>query len=149
MRTIDKIIIHATASREGVEQTVEQIRIMHIKERKFTDIGYHYVIYLDGQIVEGRPIECIGAHCTGQNSTSVGIAYVGGTDSKGKAKDTRTEAQKESLKWIVSEMIESFNIKEIKGHRDYSPDLDNDGTIERNEWIKMCPCFEVSEEFKL
>jgi N-acetylmuramoyl-L-alanine amidase len=33
----------------------------------------------------------------------------------------------------------------VKGHRDWSPDLDGDGVIEKHEWLKDCPCFEVSE----
>ena len=40
------------------------------------------------------------------------------------------------------------NITSIKGHRDYSPDLNGDGIIQRNEWIKECPCFEVSDKLK-
>lgn len=147
MRVINKIIIHATASREGANETVEQIRQMHIKERGFSDIGYHYVIYLDGTIHIGRPIDKMGAHCTGQNANSVGIAYVGGTDKSGKAKDTRTPEQKESLIALVNSLKKEYHIGEIKGHRDYSPDLNHDGKIERQEWIKMCPCFEVQDEF--
>jgi N-acetyl-anhydromuramyl-L-alanine amidase AmpD len=147
MRKIDTIIIHATASRDGIHQTVDQIRQMHIKERGFSDIGYHYIIYLDGTINQGRNIESIGAHCTGHNKTSIGIAYVGGTDKDGKPKDTRTPEQKEALKIIVNNLVKEYGIKIVKGHRDFSPDLDGDGNIERFEWIKSCPCFEVSEEF--
>ncbi len=29
----------------------------------------------------------------------------------------------------------------ILGHRDLSPDLDKDGVVEPNEWMKQCPCF--------
>jgi len=148
MRPINTIIIHATASREGINQTVDQIRQMHIKDRGFTDIGYHYVIYLDGTINIGRPVEKIGAHCTGHNSNSIGIAYVGGTDKNGVAKDTRTAEQKEALISLVNALKKAFKITEIKGHRDYSPDLDKDGKIERFEWIKMCPCFDCEEFFK-
>jgi len=147
MRTINRIIIHATASREGKEQTVEQIREMHIKERHFKDIGYHFVIYLDGSINEGRPIEKMGAHCKGFNKDSIGIAYVGGTDINGKPKDTRTDAQKESLIQLVTKWKKEYPAAEVKGHRDYSPDINKNGKIERWEWIKVCPCFEVLNEF--
>jgi len=147
MRTINKIIIHATASREGQEQTVEQIREIHIKERHFKDIGYHYVIYLDGSIHEGRPIEKIGAHCKGHNVDSIGISYVGGTDSNGKPKDTRNYEQIISLDSLIRHLKKKFLTAEIRGHRDYSPDINKDGKIERWEWIKACPCFEVSNEY--
>ncbi len=29
----------------------------------------------------------------------------------------------------------------ILGHRDLTPDLDNNGKIEPREWVKFCPCF--------
>ncbi|MBO5749348.1 MAG: N-acetylmuramoyl-L-alanine amidase, partial [Bacteroidaceae bacterium] len=75
MRRIDKIIVHCTATPEGREVSVKEIDRWH-RERGFKCIGYHYVIGLDGKVSEGRPIEEIGAHCTGQNSHSVGVCYV-------------------------------------------------------------------------
>ena len=36
----------------------------------------------------------------------------------------------------------------VCGHRDLSPDLNGNGEIEPEEWIKQCPCFEVAKEFK-
>lgn len=32
------------------------------------------------------------------------------------------------------------------GHRDLSPDLNGNGVIEPEEWVKVCPCFEVGKE---
>jgi len=47
-------------------------------------------------------------------------------------------------------MLQSFSNAgiSIKGHRDYSPDLNGNGVIERNEWLKICPGFDVSEWIK-
>jgi hypothetical protein len=42
-----------------------------------------------------------------------------------------------------------ITIKAIKGHRDFSKDLNGNGKIDKNEWIKACPCFEVSDEFSV
>ena len=55
MRRIDKIILHCSATPEGRNVTVEDIRAWHI-ERGFRTIGYHYVIYLDGSVHAGRPV---------------------------------------------------------------------------------------------
>ena len=95
-RKIDKIIIHCSASREGQNVTVEQIDKMH-RQRGFACIGYHYVIYLDGSIHEGRDISKVGAHTTGYNTGSIGICYIGGLDKKGKIKDTRNYHQDNAL----------------------------------------------------
>ena len=83
MRDIDKIIVHCSATREGQHIDVDTIRQWHTSEpRNWSDIGYHYVIYLDGSIVPGRPEERQGAHCKGNNKTSIGVCYVGGVDDQ-------------------------------------------------------------------
>ena len=92
-RTITDIILHCTATPEGKAVTVESIKAGHLA-RGFKDIGYHYIIDLDGTIHKGRDESIIGAHCTGFNAHSIGISYIGGVDKNGNPKDTRTEAQK-------------------------------------------------------
>lgn len=144
-RKISRIIIHCSASKEGTDVTVEQIDKMH-RQRGFAGIGYHYVIYRDGSIHEGRNISKVGAHTTGYNTGSIGICYIGGLDRNGKAKDTRTYHQQNALYQLVKILLEMYpTIKEVKGHRDYSPDTNGDGVISKYEWIKGCPCFDVQE----
>ncbi len=87
-RRIDKIILHCTATPEGKDYTVDQIREWHLA-RDFTDVGYHYVIYRDGSIHKGRPIEKVGAHTTGQNAHSIGICLIGGCAADGKTPKRR------------------------------------------------------------
>lgn len=77
MRKISKIIIHCSATPEGRDYTVADINRWH-RARGFRKIGYHFVIYRDGSIHVGRTKNEIGAHCTGQNSISIGICYIGG-----------------------------------------------------------------------
>ena len=84
MRTINKIIIHCTATPEGRDVTVTEIDRWH-RQRGFSGIGYHYVIYRDGSVHKGRNEDSIGAHCTGQNANSIGVCYVGGMDINNKA----------------------------------------------------------------
>lgn len=143
-RRIDKIIIHCSASKEGQDVTVEQIDKMH-RQRGFAGIGYHFVVYRNGQVHDGREISKVGAHTTGYNTGSIGICYIGGLGKDGKIKDTRTLEQRNSLYQLVKKLMEMYPIKEVKGHRDYSPDTNGDGVISKYEWIKGCPCFEVSE----
>ena len=45
MRSISEIIVHCTATPDGRDVRVPQIRQWHLK-RGFKDIGYHYVVYL-------------------------------------------------------------------------------------------------------
>ena len=101
MRKIDDIIIHCTATAEGRDVSVADIRRWH-KARGFVDVGYHYVVYLDGSVHEGRPLAQVGAHCRGHNAHSVGVCYVGGLAADGRTpKDTRTARQRVALKALV------------------------------------------------
>ena len=147
MKTIDSIIIHCTATREGQDIRASDIDKWH-KERGWKMIGYHYIIDLDGTIEPGRPLTMTGAHCKGWNDHSIGICYVGGLDKNGKPKDTRTNAQKMAMFNLVYHLLDKYpEISQILGHRDTSPDLNGDGEISPNEWIKACPCFDVKSEF--
>ena len=54
MRQINKIIVHCSATKEGRDFDVEDVRNWHVKVNKWNDIGYHYIIKLDGTIQKGR-----------------------------------------------------------------------------------------------
>lgn len=147
-RPIDLIVIHCSASKETVDYTFEQCKRDHLS-RGFNTCGYHRFISKDGTIHKGREFFVVGAHVAGHNSHSIGICYEGGLDSKGNPKDTRTEAQMESIIKCITEAINysEGNVKRICGHRDLSPDLNGNGVVEPNEWVKSCPCFEVGPEY--
>ena len=134
-RRIDKIILHCSATPEGKDYTVEQIRQWHLA-RGFSDIGYHLVIYRDGSIHKGRPIEQVGAHTTGQNAHSIGICLIGGCAADGKTpKDTRTEAQRAALIKLVGELKASYPSASVHGHNEFA--------------AKACPSFNVQKEPEL
>lgn len=132
MRNITRIIIHCTATPAGRNVTVADIDRWH-RDRGFTQIGYHYVIYTDGSVHEGRPIGIAGAHCRGYNATSIGIVYVGGLTPDGLTPaDTRTEAQKTVLRTLVARLRERYPSATVHGHREFA--------------AKACPCFDVRNE---
>ena len=83
---------------------------------------------------------------SGHNKHSVGICYEGGLDAMGNPKDTRTPEQRSALRLLVHQLLKQFRNARVCGHRDLSPDLDGDGTVQPREWVKQCPCFEVSKE---
>lgn len=133
MRAIDKIIWHCAATREGQEVSVEEIRRWH-RDRGWSDIGYHYVIELDGTVRTGRPLAVTGAHVRGQNTGSIGICYVGGLDKKGKPKDTRTTAQKKSLHELTAALRQRFPGATVHGHNEFAN--------------KACPCFDARADWQ-
>ena len=133
MRKIDKFIIHCSATPEGRDYTVQQIREWHVKGNGWRDIGYHYIIYRDGSIHTGRSIEQIGAHTTGYNSHSIGICYIRGYAADGKTpKDTRTEAQRRALIKLLRELKAKYPSATIHGHNEFAN--------------KACPSFIVKND---
>jgi N-acetylmuramoyl-L-alanine amidase len=134
MRDINKIILHCSATREGQDISTETIRGWHVNERGWSDIGYHYVILLDGTVDKARPVERQGAHVRGHNKGSIGICYVGGCDADMNPKDTRTDLQKDSLTELISYLMDSYEDATLHGHNEFSS--------------KACPSFDVKEEYK-
>jgi N-acetylmuramoyl-L-alanine amidase len=133
MRQINEIIVHCSATPEGADFKVEDIDKWH-RKRGFRCIGYHYVIYLDGGIHLGRPIEEEGAHCLGHNIHSIGVCYIGGVAKDGHTpKDTRTPEQKEALKALLGLLKAAFRDARIYGHRDFAK--------------KDCPSFDATKEY--
>lgn len=133
MRQINEIIVHCTATKEGQNFKVEDINRWH-KQRGWNMIGYHYVVYLDGTIHQGRSEDQIGAHCLKHNTNSIGVVYVGGLDANGKPKDTRTEAQKKGLRKLLTELKRKYPKATIHSHKDFAP--------------KACPSFDATKEYK-
>lgn len=132
MRRITEIIIHCSATPEGKDFTMENIRRWHLA-RKFADIGYHYVIYRDGSVHKGRAENIAGAHCQGHNAHSIGICYIGGVAKDGKTpKDTRTPQQKTALRQLVNQLKFYYPHATVHGHNEFSS--------------KACPSFNVQKD---
>lgn len=133
-RSIDEIIVHCTATREGQDVTTSQIDAWH-RQRGFRCIGYHWVIYRDGSVHAGRNVDEVGAHCTNHNAHSIGVCYVGGLASDAKTpKDTRTLAQKAALLDLIRRLKRIYPKAVVYGHRDYAN--------------KACPSFDATTEYK-
>jgi len=133
MRELKRIIFHCSATEDGKDYTVDQIRRWHTSPpRNWRDIGYHYVIYRDGSIHEGRPIDQQGAHTRGENADSIGICYIGGVRD-GKATDTMTMHQEIAWLKLVHSLRTVFGPMTIHGHNEFAN--------------KACPSFIVKEKY--
>lgn len=131
-RRIDEVIIHCTATPEGRDVSVDTIRGWHIGQG-WKDIGYHWVVLLDGTVAPGRPESQVGSHVAGHNTGTLGVVYVGGVDANGNPKDTRTPTQRDALLAHVKALIERYpTIKKVTGHNQYA--------------AKACPSFDVRKD---
>lgn len=147
---IDTIVLHCAATRNGEHVDAEEIDTWHRERgfrrnmslaskhsRQLRHIGYHYVVHTDGSVTSGRPLIETGAHVKGHNGRTVGVCIIG--------TDAFTPAQWRALQALV-EMLRGKLGDDVKivGHRDLSPDIDGDGTVEPEEWLKICPGFDVA-----
>ena len=141
MRKIKYIAVHCTA---GSQKSTVNDLMAEFKKKRWKAPGYHYVITADGRIHQLLDTENVSNGVKGYNSVTVNIAYTGGMDGV----DNRTDEQKKSLVVLLKLLRKRYPDAVIQGHRDFSPDRNGNGKIEKNEWIKKCPGFDAKSEYK-
>jgi N-acetylmuramoyl-L-alanine amidase len=158
-------LFKGVAGRPGFETAADRIDQMHAARGFRRDaaaaklwnpstphIGYHFVIACNGAVFTGRSLDEVGAHVQGHNSHSVGICMTGTS--------AFTPDQFRSLEAVLRQLNKSLGvplaaprvakrasdttlIDGVCGHRDLSPDLNGDGRVTSNEWVKTCPGFDI------
>jgi N-acetylmuramoyl-L-alanine amidase len=136
---ITQIIIHCADTPNGQWFEAHQIDDWH-KSRgfkrdkdlahssKLKHIGYHYVIYTNGAVIQGRADNETGAHAKGHNSSSIGICLMG--------RDKFGPDQFDSLKSLIKILQRTYpTIKKVIGHRAVNPH-------------KTCPGYDVDAWLK-
>ena len=139
MRNVTEIIIHCTATRadwwksKSSQAKVNEVRRWH-KDKSWSDIGYHYLIDRDGTVVDGRPVEKVGAHVKGHNTGTIGVSLFGGFSSNenDKFSDHYTPEQETALRDLLNKLKRKYpSITKASGHNEYA--------------AKACPGFNVRE----
>jgi len=143
MREIKYIVIHCTAGPQN--QPTSEILAYWKNVNGWTVPGYHHEINADGEIENLWPIEKISNGVAGYNKNSIHISYKGGIDKKGNPIDNRTPEQIKSQISLVKKYKGMFPNAVVLGHRDFSRDQNGNGIIDRWEWIKSCPAFDVRD----
>ena len=105
------IVIHHTGGNVDVDFSASKIHEMHITERGWAGIGYHFVIRKNGTIERGRPIWAVGSHAQGLNQNSIGIHLCGDFNV---AKPT--DKQIESAAMLIANLCADYNIPIDRNH---------------------------------
>ena len=143
MQNIKYLVVHCSATRATQDIGAAEIAAMH-RKRGWRTIGYHYVVRRNGKLETGRPESEPGAHVMGHNGHSIGIVMVGGVKADGVSAETNfTHAQYVELRALLLTLKAKYPAAQIVGHRDLSPDRNGNGRVEKGEWIKACPTFDV------
>ena len=138
MREIQRIFIHCTA---GSQKQTKKDLLNEFKAKGWKAPGYHYVVFPDGKIEQLLDESKVSNGVQGYNSTSINVAYVGGIDSRGRATDNRSEAQKASLRTLLEGLKKRYPNFEMvyepepikQAIADSWPDKMDDSCA-RNEW---------------
>jgi hypothetical protein len=144
MRKIDFIVVHCTATAPTVKH---QTILNGWRAKGWDKNGYQWLIDDDGLAARLQDDEIVSNGVFGHNNNSINVCYIGGI-LNGKATDTRSEAQKGTLRVILEDYKKKYPKAKILGHRDFSPDKIKNGVIESFAWIKVCPCLDAKAEYK-
>ncbi len=110
-KSTKRAIIHHSASPDVFASTIHG---WHLGQ-KWSGIGYHFVIRSGGAIERGRPENTIGAHAgPAGNVDSIGVVLTGNFEY-----DKPTEAQLDSLVWLITQYLEpKYGKLQVMGHKD-------------------------------
>ena len=145
MRNIKYIAVHCTASSQHA--TIKEL-LLEFKRKGWSKPGYHHIVDVNGKVFNTLSEDEVSNGVKGFNSNLINVAYIGGIDANGKPVDNRTEEQKKSLLLLLKALKKKYPNAIIQGHRDFSPDTNQNGIVDPWERIKACPCFDAKVEYK-
>ncbi len=128
MRDLTEIIGHCPATRPNWRESQKiaikpgEIKHWHL-DLLWTDIGYHFVIDLDGTLVTGRPLAPMGAYGNGHNEDTIGVALMGGHGSAKKYffSNYFTTEQGRAPSRCIADLKDQYPvIKTVGGHIKYA-----------------------------
>ncbi|MBD0318987.1 MAG: N-acetylmuramoyl-L-alanine amidase [Gemmatimonadetes bacterium] len=144
-KDIDFLVIHTQGAPSGEDGSAASIHAYHQLPkakggRGWAGIGYHFVVRKTGKVERGRPLDRLGAHVQGANSSGIGICCSGNGDLAGFTAD-----QKHSLRDLIQDLRAEFPKAEVEGHRSLVDRLIGKGKLSKKfSTTKTCPGKKVS-----
>ncbi|MEX0653748.1 MAG: peptidoglycan recognition family protein [Phycisphaeraceae bacterium] len=97
---------------------IEQIRQVHVRDRGWGDIGYHYIIDRAGRAWQCRSLRYQGAHVANNNENNLGVMLLGNFD-----KQTPSSAQIDCLVATLRSLMATHRVPthRVYTHQELSP----------------------------
>lgn len=110
------LIVHHSAlpATEGPRE----IQRLHQNDKRYADIGYHFVIDPAGTIYEGRDIHVRGAHTGGFNTGTVGVCLMSNFE-----REHVSTQQQTALARLAAALRDTYGLTHLAGHRDFQPGI--------------------------
>lgn len=141
---VTEVILHTSATPgrwykgKTAAEMRDEIRGWHVNDRKWSDIGYHYVVAPSGDVAHGRPVHRQGAHVRGKNLGTIGICMIPVKTIRvmGKFEDFYTEEQRVAVKELIKGLP---GIKKVTGHNQYAAKLCPGFLVNSEDWLPCKP----------
>ena len=116
----NRLTIHHTVTPNNDSMSMparlRQIQAFHIDSRGWCDVGYHFLIGQDGKVYQGRMENVLGAHAANDNSSNVGISFIG-THTTTAPSSAVLDAGARIIKAMGRTYGITLDRNKIKGHR--------------------------------
>jgi len=107
------------------------IEVLHMSQKNWDDVGYHFLIAPDGKVYEGRQLFYKGSHVKDANTGKIGVLVMGDFQHQWwDVDDDPTNQQISGLIKLVSGLKKIFpDIDRLLGHRDVNPGSECPGDV--------------------
>lgn len=105
---------------DWLRSTPQAVEAKHMGENGWQDVGYHYMIGLDGTVSEGRDIRYKGSHLKKANTGRIGILLMGDFDHQWWDRDDALTANHIAyINALIATLRTFFCIDTLGGHSEY------------------------------
>lgn len=95
--------------------TIHEIQNLHMDDRQWADIAYHFGVGRTGQIFEGRDLAARGTHVEHYNTGSAGVVFFGNFDVESIPPE-QLDAGRRLINWLALRL----ELTHLAGHHDFN-----------------------------
>jgi MYXO-CTERM domain-containing protein len=126
--TKTRMAIHHTVTAAMGDPTgiLRSIQSYHMDSNGWCDVGYHFLVSLDGRVWEGRELDFLGTHVANNNTNNIGVSFMGcfhTSSCSSLPPNVPPDAMVDGAARVVAELGRLYgitpNATTVLGHRDH------------------------------
>lgn len=112
------VIVHHSVEYDTDDlSTVREIQNLHMDDRGWADIAYHFIVGRSGEVFEGRALNVRGTHVEGFNTGSVGVVFLGNFEIT-----SPTVLQLQTGQQLIDWLALRLELTHLAGHYQFNSD---------------------------